>query len=327
MGRAVVEDERYREAVEPHRRELLVHCYRMLGSVDDAQDVLQETMARAWRAFDRYDPRLASMRTWLYRIATNACLNALEARQRRPLPSAIGPAFDDPDAPLVPGHEIPWLQPMPDALLGPAPSDPAEVAVERSRVRLALVAALQLLPARQRAALLLRDVLDLPAADVAELLGTTVAAVNSALQRARSTVAAAGADRGAVVEPDESQRAVVDAYVAAFEAADVPAITRLLHRDVVLEMPPMLNWYRGAEAYGAFMARVFRTRGTRWRSIPVRANGQSAVAAYRADEVGPFVLHTLQVFTVESGRITRTTVFQDPGVLARFEVPDELAMS
>jgi RNA polymerase sigma-70 factor (ECF subfamily) len=319
-----VDADTFQAAVAPHRRELLVHCYRMLGSVDDAHDVLQETMMRAWRAFARHDPGRASVRTWLYRIATNACLNALEARKRRPLPSDIGPAFDNPDAAFVPGFDVPWLQPIPDALLGTAPSDPAELAIERSRLRLALVATLQLLPARQRAVLLLREVLDVPAAEVAELLDTTTAAVNSALQRARATLASARTDLAGTPDPDEKQQAVVDAFVAAFEAADVAGLTRLLHREVVLEMPPMWNWYRGVAAYGAFMERVFRTRGTRWRSLSVAANLQPAVAAYRADADSVFMLHTLQVFTVDGGQIVRTTVFQDPHVFELFDLPVEL---
>ena len=318
-----VDEDAFRVAVEAHRRELLVHCYRMLGSVDDAQDLLQETLVRAWRAFGRYDPDRASVRTWLYRIATNACLNALQARSRRPLPADIGPAFDDPDAEFVPGFEVPWLQPFPDAVLGGRSSDPAEVAIERSRLRLALVAAQQLLPAKQRAVLLLREVLDVPAGEVAELLETSTAAVNSALQRARATLSAVGADVDAAVEPDEEQRAVVDAYVAAFLAADVAGLTELVHRDVVLEMPPMWNWYRGVDAYGAFMARIFRTRGTSWRTVDVAANGQRGMAAYRADPTGRFRIHALQVFTVRGGRIVRTTVFQDARVFALFGLAPE----
>ena len=154
-------------ATEGYRRELLVHCYQMLGSVHEAEDLVQETMLRAWRAYERYDPDLASMRTWLYRIATNACLNALEGRARRPLPSGVGQPFDDPDAAFVPGFEVPWLQPIPDRLLGDPPDDPAVLAAERSGLRLAVVAALQLLPAKQRAALILRDVLGFSAAEVA----------------------------------------------------------------------------------------------------------------------------------------------------------------
>lgn len=317
---ATVGDAAFSQSVEPHRRELLVHCYRMLGSVHDAQDLVQETMTRAWRAFDRYDPQRASMRTWLHRIATNACLNALEARKRRPLPSDVGAQFDDPDGPFVPGLEVSWMQPFPDVLLGTTPIDPEQAAVDRSRLRLALVAALQLLPARQRAVLVLREALDSPAAEVAELLDMTTPAVHSALQRARATLAKAGVDPASDIEPTDDQRAVVDAYVQAFEAADVPGLTRLLRDDVVLEMPPMWNWYRGVAAYAGFMERVFRTRGTRWRSTPVKSNGQPAIVAYRAGDDGVFALHTVQVFTVADGRIARTTVFQDPGVFALFEL-------
>jgi RNA polymerase sigma-70 factor, ECF subfamily len=187
-----------------------------------------------------------------------------------------------------------------------------------------VVAALQLLPPRQRAVLVLREVLDVPASQVAVQLDMTTAAVNSALQRARATLADARADLAGAVVPDEQQHAVVDAWAAAFEAADVPALTKLMRDDVVLEMPPMWNWYRGRDAYGAFMARVFRTRGTQWRTVPVAANRQAAMAAYRLDVDGTFVLHTLQVFTVDGGRISRTTVFQDPHVFALFDLAAEL---
>src|SRR5262245_50408548 len=272
---AAVGDE-FELAVGPFRGELLVHCYRMLGSVHDAQDLVQETLARAWRAFDRYDPNRASLRTWLYRIATNACLNALQARKRRPLPSGVGQPFDDPDAAFVPALDVPWLEPFPDALLTRT-DDPGERAVERARLRLAMVAALQLLSARQRAVLILREVLDVPAAEVATVLDTTTAAVNSALQRARARLDAAGLDLDTVSEPADAQRAVVDRYVAAFEQADVAGLTELLADDVVLEMPPMMNWYIGPARYAGFIARVFATRGTDWQMVPVVANGQAAV--------------------------------------------------
>jgi RNA polymerase sigma-70 factor (ECF subfamily) len=311
-------------AVEPHRRELLVHCYRMLGSVHDAQDAVQETLARAWRAFERYDEALASMRTWLYRIATNVCLTALASRSRRPLPADVGPMFDDPEASFAPGLDIPWLQPLPDALLGGAPHDPVDLAVERARLRLGIVAVLQLLPPKQRAALVLREALDLPAKDVATMMDTTPAAVNSALQRARRTLASAQVDLDSHVDSVASQRATVDAWAAAFEAADVAALQQLVIADVVLEMPPMRNWYRGAAKYAAFMTRIYRTRGTTWRTIRIDANGQAGCAAYRLDEHGRLVLHTVQMFTVECGRIARVTVFQDADVFTLFELPNEL---
>jgi RNA polymerase sigma-70 factor, ECF subfamily len=311
-------------AAEPHRRELLVHCYQMLGSVQDAQDLVQETMLRAWRAYDRYDPDVASIRTWLYRIATNACLNALDSRARRPLPSGVGQPFDDPDAALVPGFEVPWLQPLPDRLLGAShPADPAVLTAERSGLRLAVVAALQLLPAKQRAVLILRDVLGFSAAEAAGILGVSTAAANSALQRARGAFAGARLDAEVLDEPESAQREVVDRYVVAFERADVEGLVRLLVEEVVLEMPPMWNWFVGPVAYGRFMARVFDMRGTDWQTVPVWANKQPAMAAYVRNGDG-YELHTLQVFTVEGGRIVRTTVYQDPDVFAVFELPEIL---
>jgi RNA polymerase sigma-70 factor (ECF subfamily) len=305
----VVADE-FAAAVEPHRRELQVHCYRMLGSVHDADDLLQETLIRAWSAYDRYDPARASLRTWLYRIATNACLNALESRARRPLPSAVGQEFDDPDAEFVPGLEVPWLQPL--------PTDPAASAVERSRVRLALVAAMQLLPPRQRAALILREVLDVSAAEVADILGTTTAGVNSALQRARSRLDQVGVDPDGPIESPDDLRAVVDRYADAFERADIGALTALLADDVVLEMPPMWNWYSGVDRYAGFMRRVYRLRGQGWRTEPLWANGAAGFLAY-VDGTP----HTVQIPTIEGGRVTRMTVFQDPAVLEIFSNRDE----
>jgi RNA polymerase sigma-70 factor (ECF subfamily) len=297
----------FEAAVEPHRHELRVHCYRMLGSVHDADDLVQETMLRAWRAYDRYDPERASVRTWLYRIATNACLNALESRSRRPLPSGLGPRFDDPEAAFVPGVEVPWLEPF--------PADPAASAVERSQLRLAFVAALQLLPPRQRAALILREVLEVPAVGVAELLGTTTASVNSALQRARARLGDVGVDPEAQAEPAGEQRAIVDRYVAAFERVDIAELTALLADNVVLEMPPMWNWYVGPEAYAGFMRRVFRLRGATWRTVPLWANGEAGFAAYAAG-----ALHTVQILTVAGGRVTRTTVYQDEAVFDLFSL-------
>ncbi|MYS86200.1 MULTISPECIES: sigma-70 family RNA polymerase sigma factor [Streptomycetaceae] len=306
---------------DPFRRELLAHCYRMLASVHDAEDLVQETYLRAWRAWDRYDRERASLRTWLYRIATNACLNALESRVRRPLPSGLGAPGQDPEQPLVHGGEVPWLQPFPDTRLGTDGRDPADVVAERADLRLAFVAAVQLLPARQRAVLLLRDVLAFSAAEVAALLDTTTPAVNSALQRARGRLAEAGAQpTGELADPQA--RALVDRYVSAFENADIDALKRLLTDDAILEMPPFLNWYAGREHYARFIARVFALRGTDWRMLPTAANGQPAVAAYVRDRDGTYRLHTLQVFTVTAAGITRTTVFQDAAVFALFGLPE-----
>ncbi|GAB3745325.1 sigma-70 family RNA polymerase sigma factor [Microlunatus parietis] len=307
----------FEASVEPYRRELIVYCYRMLGSFSDAEDLVQETLLRAWRARDRYDEQRASWRTWLYRIATNVCLTALSGRARRPLPSGLGPAAGDPDHPLVPDFEVPWLQPLPDRARS---ADPAEHAAERAGIRLAFVAALQRLSARQRAVLILREVLEFSAAEVADQLDSTTAAVNSALQRAR--VALASAEPGPdLAEPDDpAVRRTVDRYVRAFEAADVTALVGLLTADVVLEMPPVPLWYAGAAAYGAFMTRVFRTRGTDWRTRLDTANGQPALVAYRAGEDGVFRLHTLQVLSVIDGAVARNVVFQDPTVFAAFDL-------
>jgi RNA polymerase sigma-70 factor (ECF subfamily) len=308
-------DERH----EAFRGDLLAHCYRMLGSVDEAEDLVQETLLRAWRAADRYDPQKASLRTWLHRIATNACLTALEGRARRPLPSGLGPAGTDPQVPLVPSPEIPWLQPFPDERLG----DPADVVQQRAGLRLALVAALQLLPPRQRAALVLREVLQLPAVEVAFVLDSSVASVNSSLQRARATLRAAGPVLEELREPaDPTERAVVERYLAAFEAADVPGLTRLLADDVIMEMPPVDLWLAGSSHYRAFMERVFARRGPGWRLFLVHANGSVALAAFAPDPTTRGLrAHSLQVFTVTDGLVRRCVTFADPAVLDLFTLP------
>ncbi|WP_433274226.1 sigma-70 family RNA polymerase sigma factor [Pseudonocardia xinjiangensis] len=303
----------------PFRHELVVHCYRMLGSVHEAEDLAQETLIRAWKARDRYDEQRASVRTWLYRIATNVCLTALEGRARRPLPSGLGSASDDPGAPLVPDFEVPWLQPLPDTYLRQDQGDPVSRATARAGVRLALIAAMQLLPPRQRAVLVLRDVLEFSAAEVAAQLDTSAAAVNSALQRARAALAAASPRENALREPDDrSVRETVERYVRAFESADVDTLVTLLTDDAVLEMPPVPLWYAGRVDYGRFIARVFTMRGTGWRMVPTSANGQPALVAYCPDETGVLRLHTLQVLTVSTQGIARTVVFQDPPVFAAF---------
>jgi RNA polymerase sigma-70 factor, ECF subfamily len=301
--------------LEPYRGELVAYCYRMLGSCHEAEDLVQDTMLRAWQARDRYDPARASVRTWLYRIAANVCLTALAGRARRPLPSGLGAPSDDPGAPLTPAFDIPWLQPFPDARFDPG---------VRADLRLALVAALQLLPPRQRAVLVLREVLEFTAAEVATQLGTTVPAVNSALQRARASLAGAPG-LAEVAEPDDREvRAVIDRYVHAFEAADVPALVRLLADDAVLEMPPVPLWYRGRDDYGAFIHRVFEMRGPGWAMRRLTANGQPALAAYAPAPDGRPQMHTLQVFTVTGGQVAVNVVFADPEVFRVFGLPDRL---
>jgi RNA polymerase sigma-70 factor, ECF subfamily len=302
--------------LESYRGELLAYCYRMLGSFHDAEDLVQETMLRAWKARDRYDQTRASVRTWLYRIATNTCLSALEGRARRPLPSGLGAPSQDPGAPLTPDFDIPWLQPFPDARLDPG---------MRADMRLALVAAMQLLPPRQRAVLMLREVLEFSAAEVAAQLETTVPAVNSALQRARVALADTG-DVGEVTEPDDPDvRSVIERYVLAFETADVPALMQLLADDAVLEMPPVPLWYRGSRDYGLFMRRVFDMRGPGWLTRRVAANGQPAFAAYAPEPAGGHRLHTLQVFSVAGGLVIRNVAFADPRVFAAFDLPGRIS--
>ncbi|GAA3433959.1 RNA polymerase sigma-70 factor (ECF subfamily) [Kutzneria kofuensis] len=295
--------------LDAHRRELLAHCYRMTGSVLDAEDLVQETMLRAWRARDDFDSGRASLRTWLYRIATNVCLTALERRGRRPLPSGLGAATFEPDAPLVHSPEVPWLQPVPDALI----TDPAAVVASRGSVRLALVAAMQHLSARQRAVLLLRDVLAWPAAEVADLLGTSVAAVNSLLQRARTQLAAVSPAEESTVEPDDAtQRAVLDQFAAAFENSDPELLTRLLAEDVTLEMPPHRTWFAGRHAVGTFLGRVVRAGS--WRLLPTRANGQPAFGTYVDGHE-----HGITVLALNGFQVSRVVAFHDPSLFRWFD--------
>jgi RNA polymerase sigma-70 factor (ECF subfamily) len=324
VHRPVSIGEDFERQTVPFRHELLAHCYRMLGSVHDAEDLVQETLLRAWRAYDRFDDRRASMRTWLYRIATNACLTALESRGRRPLPSGLGGPSDDPRATMVQGQDVPWVEPIPDALLGIRDADPAAVIVARGQLRLALIAAMQLLPARQRAILIMREVLEWSAAEVADALDTTPAAVNSGLQRARARLVEVGVGEDQVDEPATAdQRAVVDRYVTAFLDADLTTLAGLLTEDVMLEMPPLLTWYTGRDNYVRFFAGVYERRGTDWRVLPVAANGQPAIAAYVRAGAG-YEMHSVQVFTVARSGIQRHVVYLDPAVFAAFDVPARL---
>jgi RNA polymerase sigma-70 factor, ECF subfamily len=307
----------------PFRYELLAHCYRMLGSVHDAEDLVQETYLRAWRSYGTFEGR-SSLRSWLYRIATNACLTTLERRSSRPLPSSLTGPSEDPLAPVDPAQpEVPWLQPIPDALLGAEPADPAAVVVSRESVRLALVAALQHLSPKQRAALILRDVLAYRAVEVAKLLDTTTVAVNSALLRARAQLAQLAPAPDEVAEPtDPHQRALLDRYVAAFETADVDVLSGLLREDAILEMPPFATWFAGRLAIAEFLTpRVFTGPGE-WRMIHTRANGQPAIGAYRLGSDGLHRAHDLHVLTVAGTAITRMTVFLDPDLFSTFDLPE-----
>ncbi len=310
------------DRLEPHRRELLAFCYRMLGSIHDAEDVVQDTMLRAWRARDRYDPAQASLRTWLYRIATNACLTAAGQRGRRALPTDLQGAGHDPGGPLVPATDVAWLQPLPDALLADPADDPATIVGRRADLRLALVAAMQRLPARQRAAVILREALACSAAEIAVILDTTPAAVNSALQRARVTLDGPAALGRPGLDPDDPDcRRLVDAYVTAFERADVAAITAVVAADVILEMPPVPTWFAGRADYGRFMAAMFERRGPGWRLTVTRANGQPALAAYARAADGALETHSYQVLEVRPDGIGRHTVFYDQALMAHLGVP------
>jgi RNA polymerase sigma-70 factor, ECF subfamily len=325
----------FAQRADPFRRELLAHCYRMLGSVHDAEDLVQETMLRAWRSYPDFDEERASLRTWLHRIATNACLNALDSRARRPLPSDLSDPSALAEAPRHPvgrQPEIPWLQPFPDALLGDGPAaagaaaataaDPAAVVAGRDTIRLAFVAALQHLPARQRAVLILRDVLAWRAAEVAALLGITPTAVNSALQRARAQLErAAPAPEKAGTAPSARQRELADRYVAAFVHADVDTLTRLLADDVVLEMPPFPQWFRGRPSVSEFLAARALASAGRWRAIPVGANGQPAMGAYRVDDDGRHHAHSIQVLQASTAGITWIAAFQSPELFPAFGLP------
>jgi RNA polymerase sigma-70 factor (ECF subfamily) len=306
------------------RGELLAHCYRMLGSAGEAEDLVQETYLRAWRSFDGFEGR-ASVRTWLYRIATNACLTAIERRARRPLPSGLGGPAEDPEAPVVAaGPEVAWLQPFPGALLAREREDPAAVAASRAGIRLAFVAALQYLSARQRAVLILRDVLEWPAAEVANLLGTTTTAVNSGLRRARAQLAQALPAEDELAEPEEpSRRAQLDRFAAAIENADASALAELLREDVALEMPPLLTWFTGRPAVARFVASHLLTVPGRLRLVPVMANGQPAFAVYQREPGGGYHAHAVLVLTVTRTGIARIVSFQNPGLFGSFGLPPE----
>ncbi|GAB2934720.1 sigma-70 family RNA polymerase sigma factor [Rhodococcus aerolatus] len=286
-------------AVEPFRRELLAHCYRMSGSRHDAEDLLQDVLVRAWKAWDRFEGR-SSVRTWLHRIATNTCLTALEGRARRPLPTGLGAPSSDPTDDLVERGEVPWLEPL--------PTDPADTVADRESVRLAFVAALQHLPTRQRAVLVLREVLQLSAAETAEALGTTVAGVNSALQRARAQLAELDPQRDALVDPDTpATRALLAAYVACFERYDIAGLVAVLTREVVWEMPPFDSWYVGPEAVVGLIGGQCPAEGPGdMVLLPTRANGQPAYGLYMRGPDGqhhPFQLHVLGVTAAGVGHV------------------------
>jgi RNA polymerase sigma-70 factor (ECF subfamily) len=316
--------------VEAHRRGLHAHCYRMLGSVPDAEDALQEALLGAWRGLPRFEGR-SSLRSWLYAIATNACLRALERRPKRVLPIDYAPAADPGDGLGDPLVESVWVQPYPDEALGleEGLAGPEARYERRESVELAFIAALQHLPARQRAVLVLRDVLGFSAREVAEALETTPTGVDSALQRAHRAVDERLPERSqqAVLRSlgDEQLRETVEGFVDAWERADVDAVVAMLTSDGAMTMPPLPTWYRGREAVTAFLEGVALRREQRWRLLPVRANGQPAFAKYLWDGAREaFAPHSISVLTLDETAIAEVTTFLDPHLIPRFGLPDEI---
>ena len=321
VGSDTVASEIRPEDLEQHRRELTGYCYRMLGSVFEADDAVQETMVRAWRRIDGFEGR-SSLRSWLYRIATNVCLDMLRGRQRRALAMDLGPSGT---ADSFLGKTLPdqaWVTPVPDARIVPADGDPAEVAASRESVRLALITALQHLPARQRAVLILREVLRWQATEVAELLDTSVASVNSALQRARATLASRDLDASRqVVSAD--QQALLARYVDAFERYDIPSLVSLLHEDAVMSMPPYDFWLRGPVEMGRwFLGQGIGCRGS--RLVATAANGCAAFGSYRSDGQGGHYPWAVQVIEVSGDRIVGHHNFLDTELFAAFGLPARL---
>ncbi len=314
--------------LERYRVELTGYCYRMLGSSFEAEDAVQDTMIRAWRSLDKFEGR-SSLRSWLYRIATNVCLDMLSAGNKRARPMDLTESTPLAQAALSPRPDHTWLEPMPDDRVLPTPADPAEAAVAKESVRLAFMAALQRLPARQRAVLILREVLAWKASEVAELLDTSVASVNSALQRARATLAERrepGADASVSDPLDEDQKKLLDRYVAAFEGYDMSALTALLHEDAVMTMPPFDLWLTGADDITGFMT-TLGAACAHSKLVPVEVNGLPGFAQYKPDpDNGGYTPWAVQALEISDGRITGFHCFLDTqrwfplfGLLLRLE--------
>jgi RNA polymerase sigma-70 factor (ECF subfamily) len=312
---------------EPYRRELLAHCYRMTGSLHDAEDLVQDTFLRAWKSYDRFEGK-SSVRTWLHRIATNTCLTALEGRQRRPLPAGLGAPSSEPTGELIERAEVPWLEPLPETRYDD-PADPLTIVGTRESVRLAFVAALQHLSPRQRAVLVLRDVLQWRAAEVADAIGTSVAAVNSLLQRARAQLDVVGPSQNDRLSAPESAEAreQLARYISAFEDYDIERLVELFTAEAIWEMPPFDGWYQGGPAIGALIHHNCpAAKAQDMRLLPLTANGQPAAAMYmRLPEIGgrhvPFQLHVLDV---RSDGISHVVAFLDTSLFAKFGLPEVL---
>jgi RNA polymerase sigma-70 factor (ECF subfamily) len=325
QGAALPDDGTFVRETEPFRRELLAHCYRMLGSVQDAEDLVQETYVRAWRGYPAFGHR-SSVRTWLYRIATNACLTALEHHSRRVLPSGLGAPEPDPGAAVRPGEpETGWLQPLPDVLVTPGSDDPENIAIEREGLRLALVASWQYLPGRQRAVLILRDVLAFPAAEVADMFGITTEAVKSTLQRARARLRQLDVAADSVAEVSEpAARALLDQYMAAFENADTLLLEKLLCQEATLEATPLRTWFAGRGTCVPFLGRQILGAPGDWRMLPTSANGQPAAVGYLRDGGGVHRAYGVVVLTVCAAGVAGVISFGEPALVPVFGFPTVL---
>ena len=313
---------------ERYRPELLAHCYRMLGSIHDAEDLVQDTYLRAWRSYGGFEGR-SSVRTWLYQIATNRCLTELAgSRRRRMLPSGLhGPELD-PAAAMETSANVSWLQPVPDELVTPESADPGAIAAARDGLRLALVASWQHLPPRQRAVVIMRDVLALPAAEVASMLGVTTASVKSLLQRGRRRLGELGLAESQISEPTAARaRELLDQYIAAFEAADADALEHLLLEDAALEATPMRTWFAGRTTCVAFLRDHLLGSPGDWRMLPTRANGQPAAAAYRRDRHGDHQPYGVCVLSITPAGISRISSFGDPSLVTVFGFPRQRGTS
>jgi RNA polymerase sigma-70 factor (ECF subfamily) len=318
-------EQEFAAQAEPYRRELQAHCYRMMGSVQDAEDMVQETFLRAWRARDTYEGR-ASFRAWLYKIATNACLDALDQRKRRVIPFTRQPVstLGDPIPPDV--TEPIWLEPYPDEMLPSSELNPEGQISAREHITLAFIAALHLLPPRQRAILILRDVLDWQANEVASLLELTVPAVKSALHRARTTLANHGGEVHLAARGlDKGTQSQLDRYVRAWETADVNALMTLLKDDATFSMPPIPSWYQGRDVVGGLVsATIFSGDANgRWRLRPTQANGQQAFGLYRQTPTG-YAIYGIQVLTFVHGEIADIITFRNPALIGYFNLPENI---
>lgn len=302
---------------DPFRRELFAHCYRMVGSVHDAEDLVQETYLRAWKSYHGFEGR-SSVRTWLYRIATNVCLTSLEGSHRRPLPTGLGAPSIDAGEPLVSNDEVLWLEPVPDSMI----ADPADQAAARDTIRLAFVAALQHLPPRQRAVLILRDVLKWRANEVAEALEISTAAVNSVLQRAHAQMEKAQLNVDSVDTPvADEHKELLEKYVTAFWEKDIDGIVALLKQDAVWEMPPFVGWYQGAENIGRLIDSQCPGGRHEMRMLATSANGQPAYGLYMRQPSGEFRPFHLQVLMITGGAVSHVGAFFDHRLFETFGLP------